>query len=314
MQKWGFMSLMAMGVCLTRGYYSSVADCRHFTGEDATSSSTAAGARAIDGGVLHGAGGERTVKPRKDDLQQLRHQCVNTLHLQCEILSCRQSRALLVGLTALIQPLEIKHNSDITLMSTEMGRVEYNIQRSAGEDLGFLTDMAACFKSRELLYSMGVSTYNPAAISTTLPKAVATMTMESLLGFFCNLASMEIAYSLHFTTCFPGLLFCQLHRSQGVRDAGMALMRMLFEKVTELESRASEDLWVPLQSPAKKQRRQTDYNSFGGAVHLWQSGLPATDPWPVCMIEIPSLRQYVAFAPPASTTAATTGDSTFMTY
>ena len=112
-QQWGLFAFVTLGQCLTRGYYSSYEDVGFFTlHEDAE-----VGPGALVGGEAHGAApGPGPVRPPRDDIQQLRHKCEHTVHLACEILCSRSARDLLVGLSYIIQPLEIRHHQHIVLM------------------------------------------------------------------------------------------------------------------------------------------------------------------------------------------------------
>lgn len=239
--EWSCYALAAMGQCLTRGYYSSAEECELFRGAEAAAEAP----EIVQGGAPHGGGaGARAVRPHQDDPQQLRHRCQNTVHLACEILSSRRSRALLMGMSLVIQPLETRHNVDIKMMKTSGGREELNRMRSSGSDYGYLHEMAGVFFDMNVLWDMGLSTFDRRSDHTTLGTQAGTKVLKSLIRLFCTLAGVEVALSLHFSSCMPGLAFSQLSYSEEVRASGMHRMRDLFERLAAAEELALEAVAV----------------------------------------------------------------------
>ena len=78
----------------------------------------------------------RSVKP-KGDLDTLRGACKNGVHLMAEVLGCRSSRAMMLGIAAIVKPIETRHNLDIRAIKTKEGRSSFNVGLACSDGLQY---------------------------------------------------------------------------------------------------------------------------------------------------------------------------------
>jgi len=243
--KWSISLLANLVQCLQRGIYSNIDDCKLFAtpaAQDDQSDKVRLGAGALAKSAEPLPGSRRTRPLKGGDLEGLRGVCQNGMHLATEILASWSSRAMLMGLCALIQPIEVRHSTDITKFKTQMGRYDMNTELACKQGLGYITDTCRIWGDRDLFVNMGVVANG--STECTLDEAVAHQVLLSLFGFWRHFVALEICLVQLHSSHMPGLAFTQLHRDEAKRKEGMSSMKALWEKLELAEGFAQKDAKV----------------------------------------------------------------------
>ena len=143
--------------CLQRGIFSNISEPKLFAplahDDQSDQVRLGAGALAKTAEPLLGPRGTRPLKG--GDLEGLRSICQNGVHLATEILASWSSRAMLMGLCAFIQPIEVRHSPDITKLKTQMGRYDMNAELASKQGLGYITGTCHIWWDHDLFLNMG---------------------------------------------------------------------------------------------------------------------------------------------------------------
>ena len=237
---WSMHLFTNMVQCVQRGIYGNVSECRLFPASAGVGGPAGQlGAGALAKGADAPAPGQRGVRPKAGgDLEGLRGTCQNSLHLSTEVLSTRSSRSVLLGLCTLVQPVEIKHNLDVISLKTQLGRQHINIQLACSEGLQYIQDTYSLFNDVAALTDMGVLCHDTNHSEATLDAEMCQLVLGSLIAFWRSMAALEVMFVQLHSMQMPGIAFTQLHASAGPREAGMATMKALWQKLEEVEKLA----------------------------------------------------------------------------
>ena len=148
---------------------------------------------------------------------------------------------MLVGLCSVIEPVERRHGHDIVTQKTQMGRHEWNVSMASGASGEYLLDSLLALMNHDVLINMGVVTFREHCTSTTLAEDMAQKVLDSMFAFWRNLVAKELSFIRSWSARMPGLVFTQLSRDEGTRQAGLMQMRKLFEKLEQWEPIAATD-------------------------------------------------------------------------
>ena len=155
--------------CLQKGWYNSVEDFRLLQEDQPDHLTTGPAPAAKAKAAPAPAANARSVRSPNVGVEPLRLACHSTVHVATEIMENRCSRAVLVGLCSLIQPVEIRHNMDVKLLKSEQGRLKWNTQMACGLSKDYILESLRKFYSHDLMFDMGIAPSNMYVTVTTLP-------------------------------------------------------------------------------------------------------------------------------------------------
>ena len=237
---WSGHLVLNLVQCLQRGYYQHFSELRLF--QPPPEEPEGVGAAPTAGIVRPQAkAAPRPVKSSNANVELLRAKCENTMHLATEILCSRSSRAALVGLTGIIQAVEIQHSLDVTRLKTRRGRRDWNVEAAAGESSQYLLGTWLALRSTDLLIDMGCEPFHEAYTQTLLEPRMSLQVLQRLYHFWRVLVAKELSFLRHWQMHMPGLAFTQLHRDESVRTRGLETMRLLWQRLEVYEAAAQEN-------------------------------------------------------------------------
>lgn len=186
----------------------------------------------------------RQVKTGSGDLEGLRSKCENSMHLCTEVLSSRPSRGILIAMANVVAPVEQQHSVDITIMKTQMGRSQWNIDMACGRCGSYLVETLAAWTAPEVLVDMGIVSGGGGDDEMLLDPMTASEVLSSVFGFWRHLVALEYCLVSFHTAQMPFMAFSQLSSDINDRRKGMRTMKRMWEmlEATEKASHGDSDL------------------------------------------------------------------------
>lgn len=228
-------------MCIQRGIIKHIDELSafgaHAGGAGSVSLSAGAFAQSSSAGQCR-----RQVKNGANDLDALRGKCANGMHLCTEILASRPSRSILIAMASVVWPVEQKHSLDITIMKTQMGRSQWNIDMACGRSGAYLLETLGTWTKQEVLVDMGIMSGSIYDQDMLLEPETANEVLSSVYAFWRHLVALEFCLVSFHTSNFPFVAFSQLSAHEEERKEGMAKMRRMWEMLEALEQAAHDDV------------------------------------------------------------------------
>jgi hypothetical protein len=191
-----------MHVCLSKGWYSHVSEIGLVVPKEVPDGEGASEAIGVAEGGEEQGEPHRPVRKSQVGLSALRSRCKTTVHLATEVLTSWSFRGMLVGMGAVIRPLEQRHALDVSLAKTTRGRRELNLERAEGKHWAHLISTLDAF-GESTLQNMGLEAYDERMTVTLLDEAKAEQVAERLVLFWRLVAGKEATLLRHFSVVPP---------------------------------------------------------------------------------------------------------------